>query len=276
MLCCEVLPEKKELSGVSHSLRQKKKRASLFPLLLVLLVLLTGCTRAVNRAAERRIRDALPDLLGPAKQYRVHIDNAPERTVRGRLANVTVDGDTVQLGNLLLVERIHLDLKGVEVDTDKSQVTAVREAAFVVTVSEASLDEFLTGEGPQGERLRKMHVRLGDNQVTISGEREVINTKLPFLGTPVKIRVPFSLTGPLRVAGPTRMEIDPTRITVVGIPVFGGPLNFIKDRFERSVELERLPFPVQLTEVRSEKGRLILAGKADVLSILQRSPGRPR
>src|SRR5258708_3885228 len=87
------------------------------PCILIILLLLNGCGRAVNRSAERRIRDILPDLLGPARQYRAHVESSPDRTVQGRLASVTVDGDDVELPNGLLLDRLHLDLKGVEVDT---------------------------------------------------------------------------------------------------------------------------------------------------------------
>src|SRR5581483_397340 len=65
-------------------------KTALLPFLFTLLIVAVSCGRAINRAAERRIRDALPDTLGPARQYRVHVDNAPDRTLRGRLANVTI------------------------------------------------------------------------------------------------------------------------------------------------------------------------------------------
>src|SRR5579884_1458581 len=90
-------------------------------LLLVLLLGLTGCTRAINRSAERRIRDSLPDLIGPARSYSVHVSGSAERTMQGRLATVTVDGDDVDLPNGLLLDQLHLDLKDVEVDTGHRQ-----------------------------------------------------------------------------------------------------------------------------------------------------------
>src|SRR6266540_1658841 len=56
-------------------------------LLLIAACLLTaGCGRTINRAAERRIRDALPQYIGPARVWRAHVDNPPERTLRGKLS----------------------------------------------------------------------------------------------------------------------------------------------------------------------------------------------
>ncbi|HZP81409.1 MAG TPA: DUF2993 domain-containing protein [Chthonomonadaceae bacterium] len=233
------------------------------PFLFTLLIVAVSCGRAINRAAERRIRDALPDTLGPARQYRVHVDNAPDRTLRGRLANVTIDGDDVQLANGLVVDRLHLDLKGVEVDTERGQLRRIQEARFVAAVGTASLDQYFAGEAPEGETFRKVRLTLEENRVTIQGERVVLG-----------LGVPFQLTGPVRLAGPTRIEIDPTRLTVIGIPLTGVPLRFLKSRFESAIDLSTLPFPIQLTEVRTAEGWLTLTGSADTEALLRRSAER--
>lgn len=250
-----------------HALRNETQRIgtgrSHLLFLLISIIILAGCGRTINRAAERRIRDALPDALGPARQYRVHIDNAPDRTLRGRLANVTIDGDDVQLANGMVLDQLHLDLKGVEVDTERGQLRRIQEARFVAAVGVFSLDQYFAGEAPEGEAFRKVRLTLNANQVTIRGERVVLG-----------VGVPFQLTGPVRLAGPTRIEIDPTRLTVVGIPLAGLPLRFLKSRFESAIDLSTLPFPIQLTEVRTEEGKLILTGSADTEALLRRSAER--
>lgn len=232
--------------------------ANYYILLLAALLSLAGCGRAINRTAERRIREALPDLLGPARQYRAHVDNAPERTLRGRLAHVAVDGEDVQLANGLLLDQLHLDLQGVEVDTRHGQVRRIQEARFVAVVSAMSLDEFLAGEESEGEPLRQIRLTLGENRVTIAGQRVVLG-----------VGVPFQMTGPLRLVGPRRIEIDPTHMTVIGIPLGGAPLRFLKSRFESAIDLSTLPFPVTLTGVQAAAGKLILSGVADTNALLR-------
>lgn len=234
-----------------------------FAVVLALTTQLIGCARPINRAAERRIRDALPDLIGPARQYRAHVENAPDQTIQGRLATVLIDGDDVELPTGLVVDRLHLELKGVEVDTARKAVRRVREAQFTITISQKTLDQFLVGEMPEGETIRNTRVALGNDAVTISAERVVLG-----------VGVPFHLTGPLRVAGPQRVEIDPTRLTVVGIPISGLPLRFLKSRLESGVDLSRLAFPVQLTGVQTLPGQLTLRGTADVEAILQQAQAR--
>jgi hypothetical protein len=242
------------------------KRRLVVTALLLGAAALCGCARTVNRTAERKIRDVLPDLLGSARQYRVHVESAPERTVAGHIAAVTIDGDDVQLPNGLLADQIHLELQGVEVDKKAQRVRNVREARFTATVGENSLNEFLAGEAPEGESIQKLHITLNAGRVTLAAERVVLG-----------LGVPFSFTGPLRVLPPRGIELDPTRFVVVGIPIAGKPLQFLKRRFENSLDLSALPFPVQITEVTTVRGHITLTGTADVTALLRRAQeARPR
>lgn len=236
---------------------QRTQRMALVGLLLGLFAL-CGCTRAVNRTAERKIRDVLPDVLGPARQYKAHIDSAPNRTMAGHIAAVQIDGDDVQLPNGLLLDHIHLDLKGVEVDTKAQLVRSVADAQFTATVGENSLNEFLAGEAPDGETIQKLNLTLHPGKVTLAAERVVLG-----------LGVPFSFTGPLRVKPPNRIELDPTRFVVIGIPISGKPLQFLKTRFENSLDLSALPFPVEIRSLTPTQGHLTLAGKADVATLLR-------
>src|SRR5437016_216109 len=46
--------------------------------IVALMVVVPGCGRPINRTAERRIRDALPGYIGPARVWRAHVDNPAE------------------------------------------------------------------------------------------------------------------------------------------------------------------------------------------------------
>lgn len=228
---------------------------------LAALLVLTGCDRPVNRSAEGHIRRAMPDILGPAKKYDVRVDGGWDRTIQGRLSKVAIDGYDVQITNGMLFDHLRLDMKDVKVDTRKKRVKDIREVRFAVTVSKPNIDEYLAGEAGNNDTIRRARIQLNaNNSVTLSAEREVLG-----------VGVPFSLTGPLRVAGPQRIELDAQRLTFIGIPVWGPPLEFLKTRFEAAVDLSNLPFPVQLAEVRTEPGLLILSGTADISALLQKA-----
>ena len=222
-------------------------------------LLLCGCTRAINRSAERRIRDALPDLLGSARDYRVHVENDPMRTVTGHLSRVRVDGDEVQMKNGLLIDSLHLMLTGVEVDTRRRIVTGVRSARFSADFGEAAVDEYMAGEMAQQGSIRhpRVHFR-ANNLVTLTAER-----------TALGIGIPFTITGPVSVASPTRIGLDPRHMTVVGLPLAGAPLRVLTSHFEHGLDLSSLPLPVSISSVNTTPGRLTLSGTADAGAILR-------
>ena len=244
-------------------------------LLLIFLALCTGCARPINRTAERRVREMLPEILGTARAYRVHIDNAPQSTLGGRFTNVAIDGDDVQLANGLVLDSLHLDLKGVDFDTGNRQLRSIRETRFRATIGTSNLDEFVAGMAVDrseknantaggkvisDEPIRNIRISVGVKDiVTISADRIVLG-----------LGVPFRLTGPVHIVPPRRIEIDPKRLVVVGIPFTGNPLQLIKQCFESSLDLSALPFPVVLTEVHTAPGTLTLFGTADVSALLAR------
>ncbi len=217
----------------------------------------------------------LPEILGSARAYRVHIDNAPQSTLRGRLANVAIDGDDVQLGNGLILDSLHLDLRGVDFDTGSRQLRSIRETRFRAIIGMVNLDEFVTGLAVEhsgknantaggmaisDEPIRNIRISAGANDmVTISADRIVLG-----------IGIPFRLTGPIHIVPPRRVELDPKRLVVVGIPFTGQPLRLIEQSFESSVDLSALPFPVVLNEVHTAPGTLTLSGTADVSVLLER------
>lgn len=214
---------------------------------------LNGCGRAVNRSAERHIRDLLPDLLGSARQYRVHVEGNGGAAARGKLDTVTVDGDDIQMPNGLLIDHLHLEMRNVNADLDHRQLRSVGSARFTASIGEAALEEFLAGESPEGETLSNVRILLRQGHVTLSADRVVLG-----------LGVPFRAYGPLHVTGPHRIELDPTKLVVVGIPITGVPLNFLKHRFETAIDLSTLPIPVTIDQVKTENKMLILSGSPDI------------
>ena len=230
--------------------------------LLGLAIVGLGCNRVVNRTAERKIREALPGAIGPARDYRVHVESAAQRTIEGKFSNITIDGDDVQFPSGILLDNLHIDLKGVEIDAGRKRVRHIGDARFTITVSEKSLDQFIAGEAPSGESIRKTRLTLGDNNiVTVTGERVTL----------LNVGIPFRLTGPIRAASATRIEIDPRRLDVAGIPFSGRVLNFFKGRIESSLDLRQFPVPVELTSVTTQRGRIMLSGSIDAEALLSRA-----
>ena len=240
--------------------RQAVNNAGLY-FALCAVMLCGGCGRAINRTAERRIREALPNVIGPARQYKAHVESAATSTLRGRLARVTIDGSDVEPGDGLLLDTLHLELEGVRYDSRRDEVSEIKTARFEISLSASTIDEYLAGESPQGESIRHPRVTFSaGNHVTIKAERVVLG-----------VGVPFEISGPLQIASPRRLRLDPTRLVVVGIPLTGVLMRFVLSRFEGASDLKALPFPVQLTDAHTTNEAVFLGGTADAAAILRQA-----
>ena len=240
---------------LSHSIGPAARRICL---IAVATTCLAGCGRAINRSAERRIRDLLPDLVGNARQYRVHVEGADSETARGKLRSISVDGMDINLSNGLLLDSLHLDMMQVQADLEHKQLKSVGSAHFTASIGEPALDEFLAGESPEGETLRNLRITIREGTVTIRGERVVLG-----------LGVPFRAYGPLRLAGSEAIELDPNKLVVIGIPISGAPLRFIKKKFESAMDLSSLPIPLRLDGVEMHNRKLILSGTPDIQAMLR-------
>jgi hypothetical protein len=158
----------------------------------------------------------------------------------------------------MLLDHLHVELTHVAADLDRRQIKSIGSAKFSAVIGEAALDEYLAGEAPEGESLRNVHLYLHHNSVSISAERVTLG-----------LGVPFRAYGPMRVVDPQHIEMDPTRLVVVGIPITGAALVFLKHKFESAIDLSSLPIPIAIDSVKTENHILVLSGAPDVSAMIR-------
>lgn len=225
-----------------------------------------GCGRTINRTAERKIRDALPGYIGPARVWRAHVENPPERTMRGRLSVVTIDGEGVDLKQTVTLDTLHIEMHDTEVDSGRQQLKKVGSTTFLAVVTEQGLNEYLRRNPPPDEEpIRITHVQLRNGKLYAEGTRSVLGKDLPFT----------SLVEP-QLVSPTRLFFDPDRMSFLGLPV---PLpqvvlKWLSRRLSQGFDFSTMPFPLQITRFRVEAGRLYIEGSADVMKSLNEKIGR--
>jgi hypothetical protein len=222
-------------------------------------LLLTGCTRTINRTAERKIRDVLPEYIGPARVWRAHVDNNPERTIRGRLARVTIDGEEVRLKDTVDLASLHVQMEAVEVDTRRQLLKSVGSTTFRAVVGEAAVNDYLRRTDPPDDNTKFRVIRLADNRLRVYATYRVVGQNLD-----------WSAEVEPRIASPTRLEFDPDRFSILGlrVPLPRSILVWLARRLSDGLDLSRLPFPVRITAFRVEPGRLTFEGTADVMPSL--------
>lgn len=236
------------------NLRDRRHGLAVVLLLAGLLALTGGCGRVVNRTVERKIREALPGTLGPAREYRVHVASPMGRTLRGQLGSVNVGGDEVELPNGMVLEGLSLDLKDVDVDVKRKRLRSIKESRFRIIIRDTDVDHFLAGKSPKGETVRNAHVTFGAGGALVVTADRIVDGET----------IPMRAAGSLKIRDPQHAGVDLDRLSVVGAPVEGPELELVRSKVENAVDLSRLPIPVSLTRIDSGAGTLILEGTADL------------
>lgn len=235
------------------------------PVWVVLLsacLLATGCGRTINRAAERRIRDALPQYIGPAHVWRAHVENPPERTIRGKLSQISIDGEGVDFGEIIRLEQLHLDMRDATFDVGARRLTSVASTSFQAAINERDLNEYLRKFPPPNEepvRIKRVWLRPG--HLYAEGTRWALGKAWP-----------FTATSEPSLVSKTRVKFDVDKMSVVGltVPLPSSWLRWLSHRLSQGFDFTTLPFPLQLDTFKVDSGRLTVSGTADVMESLNR------
>lgn len=222
-----------------------------------------GCSRTINRAAERRIRDILPEVVGPARSWRAFVRSSPVNTVRGRLGDVNIEGEDVELAGIVRCSKLRLNLREVAVDTLQGELESVAATHFEAVIDESAVNDYLKANPPPAdEPVRIESVRLLDGRIYARGTRWLLGRAWPFTAS----------VEPELVSG-TRLVFDPLRITVVGlrVPLPASWLSWLARRLSDGFDFRELPFPVRIRRFDVRRGHLLIQGTADVAEILRRS-----
>jgi len=241
--------------------------------LLSLLLLATGCARTINRSAERKIRDALPSYIGPARVWRAHVENPPERTIQGRLRRIMIDGEQVRLRQTIVCDTLHIEMQDAVVDTGRQRLRSVGLTTFAAVIGERNLNDYLRRDPPEDDPIRIKRVQLRQGVIHVEATRYLLGVDWP-----------FTLTIEPRLASETRLDFDPEQMTVLGlrVPLPSVVLRWFARRLNQGFDFSTLPFPLRITRFRVDTGRVTVEGIADVMQSLNeriglylKPPGEP-
>lgn len=227
---------------------------------VVISVVMSGCGRVINRTAERKIRDVLPVYLGPAKVWRAHVDNNAMRTLGGKLSVITIDGEDVQLQHTIECQQLHIVMHDADVDVMRGKLKSVGPTSFSVLITQQSLNQFLQSfQYPEGDRLKIKHVGIQKGLLTL-------NMTWNLLGKDWS----FTITGQPELAGGNKLELEPNKLSVLGIPapLPVSALRYVARFFNHAFDFSSLPFPVYITKAVADNNQVQLSGTADVMKSL--------
>ncbi len=227
---------------------------------LCLAAFLPGCARPVNREAESRIRRMLPQMVGPAREWRVRVDGAPMETIKGRLHRVQIDGDDVRLGQMIGCESLHIEMTGVVVDVNRKLMKEIGSTTFRAVVNEEAVNRYVREfPPPDDEPVRVKKVRILDGRVYAEETRWLLGKAWP-----------YTVVAEPRLSSPTKLDFAPDRMTALGlrVPLPKSALRWLAKRLSEGFDFGQLAFPVRIAKFDTQPGKFVLEGTAEVMDML--------
>lgn len=215
----------------------------------VLVLAAAGCGRPFGNT-ERRIEARLPELVGPAEEYRVQLSRSTAGALRGRMRWMNVTGRNVELSPGVNVDRVDLRLEGIRADRRWRRLREIRKAEIKLELSEASLNRALDQRSPD----------FRDVQITLTSGR--IRVVAP--GPLVDAEGPVTIEGEPVLTTPTTLYWKRSRVAVGEFEVPDAALRKLEAAFNPLVDLSKLKYPVRLTHVAIGEGNLTVSGAASL------------
>lgn len=197
-------------------------------------VTLSGCTPA-NLVAQGIERE-LPKYVGPADSYEVEIEGLQVKD--GTADTVTAVGERVRPEGAPVIERLMLELEGVEYDRTTEKLSRVEGARVTAVIKTPDLVTFL--EAYRDVREAQVMLR-SPNEATIRLRPEIGGLAVPH-------GVTVDVTGQL-IGEQTQLRFEVTEVSAAGLDLSAIAARRLSDVINPLADLENLPVDVQITSV---------------------------
>ncbi len=218
---------------------------------------LAGCnTGMAEREAERRLRQRLPELIGPADSYRVNMRSSSDLAVMGgRLREITIEGKGVRIADEWLVDNLLVVLEKVDVDVKRQALRSVGGARFQVTLLPGTIQRYLDIDPGN---LRDIRVRLNEGSLSVSGKYRMLSVWAPLL-----------VSGTLTLQDKQRIGFESSRASAAGIPIPAGIRERLEKRLNPILDVSGTALPIDLTSVTIRPEGITVSGtpRLDDLSL---------
>ena len=217
--------------------------------LVPLVVLASGCD--LSGQAEAEIERALPDAIGPAESYDATVTGLRARA--GEAERVQIVGRRVEVAGAPVLDRLTLDLTGVQFDRGEKRLTRVASAQGVVRLLPADLATFL--DGRDGVREASVTLRPPDG-ATVRIRPEIADVAVPR-------GVTVELDGRLRAEN-GQVLLDVTSLRAAGFDLGSGLARQLFARINPIADLSETSPALRVTSVRVDSGAVVLEAEGDL------------
>lgn len=203
--------------------------------------------------ASTRLERALRQELAPAGFVELEARSYPAfRLLAGRIDRLRAEGREFPVGGLR-VEALVVEGQGVTYDgpslyrRGEFRLRGADALRVTLVVNEQALNEFFWQQADPQHRFR---LTFTDGQARLQGALNV-------LGRELSIRV----SGRLTVKGADRVAFEPEQLSLEKLELPAFVLNMLAERWVIRLDFSSLPFPLELTDVRINGGRLYVYGR---------------
>lgn len=216
-------------------------------LALLLVALVAGCSGGIIRPrVEDGIRDALPDYIGPAKEYSVRCDGNSGAMLGGVIKRLHIEGRDVQVDPNLLISRLIVDMNQVRFDPGSHKMKSVESTAFEAVVTEKTVNRYIA-QTRQSESEMSVQLQPGKVQVKF----------VPNIGG---LDVLIAIAGTLSLAGGDKVNFEADKAAVAHLPIPSLVANKALDRVNPVLDMSAMKFPVILSGITINKGSVSIRG----------------
>ena len=214
----------------------------------LLAIFAAGCAGAIVRpTVNDAIRKALPNYIGPAKNYDVKTSGSATEMLGGKLDRLIIEGEDVQVDPNLTISKLFVELKDVRVDTKTRAMKHVGSTAIRATISEAAVNKYIA-------------VSRGSSNLTVRIEPDKIN--VAFTPTVAGVGVPLNVTGTLSITGGDKVNFEADEASVGRLPVSAYVVNKGLSMVNPVIDLSTMKFPVTIERIALKKGKAEVSGSA--------------
>lgn len=219
--------------------------------ILIVAVLVSGCAKGiVTSQIESSIAERLPEIIGPARSYRVEVSGHTTQMIKGKMSQVRILGEVVSIAPNLAVDELEVTLDDIVFDRHTQAIKSCKATLFTAKVAERTLNAYLSAERPD---LNELRVRLRRG-------RMLVHVRPAFL----KLSVGVDLEGTLKVVAPAKVFFEVDRLKLAGLKMPGLTAEYIEEKINPVQDFSSSGLGIRLTSIEISPGALVMKGSAEL------------
>ncbi len=216
--------------------------------LFCICALVIGCSSGVVRPKiEDGIKAALPDYIGPAKNYDVTVAGDELAMVQGKLAKLIIEGQEVKAAPDLVIAKLWVEMRDVRFNTSNRTLKSVDSTDIRATIAEGAINHYI--EESRGS---------SDLSVALLPDKILVHFKPTVAG----YGVPLAVSGKAEIVGGDKVNFIADSASLGRLPVPAYVVNKGLDLLNPVIDLSVMKFPVTLKEIHIVKGSTEVKGSA--------------